>query len=79
MFINEYNSIEDSRDWTTATNMHLDKLGKVRNKGLIAIRLEGHFHTPNIPYMRASLVTLAAAIICPYGTQRWMPIKAQIR
>ncbi|XXG48759.1 hypothetical protein AAC387_Pa02g3119 [Persea americana] len=61
MFINEYNTIEDSRDPTVTPDKYLAKLGEVQNQGPTAIGLEGHFHTPNIPYMRASIDRLAAA------------------
>ncbi|RWR82468.1 Glycoside hydrolase [Cinnamomum micranthum f. kanehirae] len=61
MFINEYNTIEDSRDPTVTPDNYLAKLREVQNQGPTAIGLEGHFHTPNIPYMRASIDKLATA------------------
>ncbi|XP_077215593.1 endo-1,4-beta-xylanase 5-like [Tasmannia lanceolata] len=60
MFMNEYNTIEESADKTVAPTNYLRKLRKFTNLGPTGIGLEGHFNTPNIPYMRSSIDTLAA-------------------
>ncbi|KAK8562817.1 hypothetical protein V6N12_010886 [Hibiscus sabdariffa] len=63
LFLNEYNTIEDSRDGAAAPAKYLQKLrqiqGLARNARL-GIGLESHFDTPNLPYMRAAIDTLAA-------------------
>ncbi|XP_077215591.1 endo-1,4-beta-xylanase 5-like [Tasmannia lanceolata] len=61
MFMNEYNTIEESADKTAAPENYLQKLRQIQNLGPTGIGLEGHFNTPNIPYMRSSIDTLAAA------------------
>ncbi|GLT98125.1 hypothetical protein SLE2022_156440 [Rubroshorea leprosula] len=66
LFLNEFNTIEDSRDGKSTPVKYLEKLREIKafrgNGDLnIAIGLESHFGVPNIPYVRASLDTLAAA------------------
>ncbi|XP_043725822.1 endo-1,4-beta-xylanase 5-like [Telopea speciosissima] len=63
LFMNEYNTIEDSRDGMSTPAKYLEKLREIQsaNPGQIGIGLESHFQTPNIPYMRSSLDILAAA------------------
>ncbi|KAH9655658.1 GH10 domain-containing protein [Citrus sinensis] len=65
LFMNDYNTIEDSRDGKATPAMYLQKLRQISefpgNQNLrIGIGLESHFSTPNIPYMRASIDTLGA-------------------
>ncbi|KAL5988224.1 hypothetical protein ACLOJK_035987 [Asimina triloba] len=64
MFMNEYNTIEDSRDGVASPPKYLSKLKQIMgfpgNQGPTGIGLEGHFSTPNIPYMRSALDTLAS-------------------
>lgn len=64
LFMNEYNTIEDSRDLAASPAKYLQKLREIQSfpgqHGRFGIGLEGHFSTPNLPYIRASLDTLAA-------------------
>ncbi|XVE49335.1 hypothetical protein DITRI_Ditri01bG0074600 [Diplodiscus trichospermus] len=66
LFLNEYNTIEDSRDGASTPAKYLLKLREIKafpaNRNVrMAIGLESHFSTPNLPYMRASIDTLAAS------------------
>ncbi|GAB2292123.1 hypothetical protein Dimus_026375 [Dionaea muscipula] len=65
MFMNEYNTIEDSRDQYVTPLKYLQKLREIQrypgNSGPTAIGLEGHFSNVNIPYMRSVLDTLKTA------------------
>ncbi|OUZ99553.1 Glycoside hydrolase [Macleaya cordata] len=65
MFLNDYNTIERSNDPKASPAQYLRKLRQIwsfpGNNGPTGIGLEGHFDTPNIPYMRAAIDTLAAA------------------
>ncbi|XP_077215589.1 endo-1,4-beta-xylanase 5-like [Tasmannia lanceolata] len=61
MFMNEYNTIEYSNDKTARPENYLEKLRECQDLGPTGIGLEGHFGIPNIPYMRSSIDTLAAA------------------
>uniref|UniRef100_A0A1D1YQM1 Endo-1,4-beta-xylanase C n=2 Tax=Anthurium amnicola TaxID=1678845 RepID=A0A1D1YQM1_9ARAE len=61
LFLNDYNTIEDASDSQSTPSKYLQKLREMRNGRAMAIGLEGHFHTPNIPYMRSSLDVLARA------------------
>uniref|UniRef100_A0A0D9VQV8 GH10 domain-containing protein n=1 Tax=Leersia perrieri TaxID=77586 RepID=A0A0D9VQV8_9ORYZ len=66
LFMNEFNTIEQPNDPAPLPTKYLAKLKKTRefpgNSGLkYGIGLESHFGTPNIPYMRGSLDTLAQA------------------
>ncbi|KAH1158531.1 hypothetical protein GLYMA_11G105100v4 [Glycine max] len=67
LFLNEYNTIEDSRDGVSIPARYIQKLKKIQsypgNAGLpIGIGLEAHFSGPgiNFPYLRASIDYLAA-------------------
>ncbi|GMI74607.1 hypothetical protein like AT4G33820 [Hibiscus trionum] len=62
LFMNEYNTIEDSKDPTSTASKYKTKLEKILsfpgNKGLkAAIGLQGHFgaEKPNIVFMRSAL------------------------
>ncbi|KAG8073901.1 hypothetical protein GUJ93_ZPchr0006g43585 [Zizania palustris] len=66
LFMNEFNTIEQPNDPAPLPTKYLAKLKKIRsfpgNGDLkYGIGLESHFATPNIPYMRGSLDTLAQA------------------
>ncbi|KAL5855320.1 hypothetical protein ACOSQ4_005122 [Xanthoceras sorbifolium] len=65
LFMNEYNTIEDSGDRQSLPAKYLEKLREIQRfpgnaNARMAIGLEGHFNKPNIPYMRSSIDTLAA-------------------
>ena len=65
LFMNDYNTIEDSRDGLSTPPKYIQKIREIQswNKKLpLGIGLESHFPNfpPNLPYMRASLDTLAA-------------------
>ncbi|KAG7545178.1 Glycoside hydrolase family 10 domain [Arabidopsis suecica] len=64
-FMNEYNTLEESRDSDSSPARYLQKLRELRSIRVcgnisLGIGLESHFKTPNIPYMRSALDTLAA-------------------
>ncbi|EEF29958.1 Endo-1,4-beta-xylanase precursor, putative [Ricinus communis] len=66
LFLNEFNTIEDSRDDASSRTKYLKTLKEIKgypgNENLkLGIGLESHFNTPNLPYMRASIDILAAA------------------
>ncbi|KAM5549651.1 endo-1,4-beta-xylanase 5-like [Rosa sericea] len=67
LFLNDFNTIEDSRDEAASPAKYLQKLRDIQSfpgneGGRYGIGLESHFNiTPNIPYIRASLDTLGAA------------------
>ncbi|KAF9621187.1 hypothetical protein IFM89_016681, partial [Coptis chinensis] len=65
LFLNEYNTIEESGDAKAAPSVYLQKLREIQSyqgnpAQVIGIGLEGHFRIANIPYMRAGIDTLAA-------------------
>ncbi|XP_010274480.1 PREDICTED: uncharacterized protein LOC104609786 [Nelumbo nucifera] len=64
MFLNEYNTIEDSRDGTSSPAKYIQKLKEIQSYAggriPLGIGLQGHFNTPDIAYMRSALDTLAA-------------------
>ncbi|XP_062177687.1 endo-1,4-beta-xylanase 5-like isoform X2 [Alnus glutinosa] len=66
LFMNEYNTIEDSRDWSSKPDKYLQKLKDIRgfpgNGNLrLGIGLQGHFsYPPDLSYVRASIDTLAS-------------------
>ncbi|OMO73882.1 Glycoside hydrolase, family 10 [Corchorus capsularis] len=66
LFMNDFNTIEDSRDGASTPAKYLKKLREIqafRGNGYakMGIGLEAHFsYVPNLPYMRASIDTLAA-------------------
>ncbi|KAL4280435.1 hypothetical protein GQ457_03G003660 [Hibiscus cannabinus] len=62
LFLNEYNTIEDNRDGAAAPAKYLQKLRQIQGSATnarLGIGLESHFDTPNLPYMRAAIDTLA--------------------
>ncbi|KAM1349203.1 hypothetical protein PS2_003321 [Malus domestica] len=67
MFMNEFNTIEDSRDGLSTPAKYLQKLREIQTflgnrNARLGIGLESHFSmAPNLPYIRASIDTLAAA------------------
>ncbi|KAL6213246.1 hypothetical protein ACLB2K_012693 [Fragaria x ananassa] len=68
MFLNDFNTIEESRDGASTPAMYLRKLREIQSfpgnsGGGFGIGLESHFSssTPNLPYIRASIDTLGAA------------------
>jgi len=66
LFMNEFNTIEQPCDLAPLPTKYLVKLRQIQsypgNEDLkYGIGLESHFDKPNIPYMRGSLDTLAAA------------------
>ncbi|XP_050366316.1 endo-1,4-beta-xylanase 5-like [Argentina anserina] len=67
LFLNDYNTIEETRDEVSSPAKYLQKLREIQSfpgneGGRYGIGLESHFATtPNIPYIRASLDTLGAA------------------
>ncbi|XVE49333.1 hypothetical protein DITRI_Ditri01bG0074400 [Diplodiscus trichospermus] len=65
LFMNEYNTLEESGDPASTPAKYLEKLRNIQaflgaNGNKMAIGLESHFNVPNLPYMRSSLDTLAA-------------------
>ncbi|XVF01394.1 hypothetical protein REPUB_Repub04eG0084600 [Reevesia pubescens] len=65
LFMNEFNTIEESGDQASIPAKYLDKLKNAQtflgaNGKQMAIGLESHFNVPNLPYIRSSLDTLAA-------------------
>ncbi|CAN0920751.1 Endo-1,4-beta-xylanase 5 [Linum grandiflorum] len=67
LFLNEFNTIEESGDRVSTPARYLQKLREIKGFSdnymiKFGIGLESHFDSsPNIPYMRASIDTLAAA------------------
>ncbi|KAL6195342.1 hypothetical protein ACLB2K_030961 [Fragaria x ananassa] len=66
LFMNEFNTIEESEDGDSTPAKYLQKLRDIQafpgnNNLKMAIGLESHFRSPNIPYIRSSIDTLAAA------------------
>ncbi|KAM5549652.1 endo-1,4-beta-xylanase 5-like [Rosa sericea] len=68
LFLNDFNTIEESRDGASMPAMYLRKLREIQSfpgnsGGRFGIGLESHFNssTPNLPYIRASLDTLGVA------------------
>jgi GH35 family endo-1,4-beta-xylanase len=66
LFMNEYNTIEEPNDAAPLPRKYLAKLKQIQSypgnsKLKYGIGLESHFGTPNIPYVRGSLDTLAQA------------------
>ncbi|CAL5377495.1 unnamed protein product [Camellia sinensis] len=63
LFLNDYNTIEQGGDVASSPARYLQKFLQIRAggyRGPIAIGLESHFSTPNIPYMRAAIDKLAS-------------------
>ncbi|GAU21685.1 hypothetical protein TSUD_242570 [Trifolium subterraneum] len=66
LFLNDYNTIEESRDGVSSPSRYIQKIRQIQssNRQLpLAIGLESHFPSspPNLPYMRASLDILRSA------------------
>ncbi|KAM3390578.1 hypothetical protein ACQJBY_012275 [Aegilops geniculata] len=64
LFMNEYGTLEWALDLTAMASKYAAKMEQIRsypgNAGIkLAVGLESHFETPNIPYMRATLDMLA--------------------
>ena len=64
LFLNEFNTIEyaNANDAASPAN-YLQKIQQIRSGGYngpLGIGLQGHFDTPNIPYVRASIDRLVA-------------------
>ncbi|KAM7254167.1 hypothetical protein ACFE04_031849 [Oxalis oulophora] len=63
LFMNEYNTIEDSSDPAATPPKYLQKLRQIQKlSGIynIGIGLEAHFKTLNLPYMRSGIDILGA-------------------
>lgn len=66
MFMNDFNTIENSRDAEAAPAKYLQRLKEIQSyfgySGWpIGIGLEGHFFTPDMAYMRSSLDMLGSS------------------
>ncbi|KAL6867648.1 hypothetical protein ACP4OV_015672 [Aristida adscensionis] len=67
MSMNEFNTLEQPGDVHAVPGKYLGKLWQIKsfpgngNAARMAIGLEGHFSTPNIPYIRAALDTMSRA------------------
>ncbi|XP_047057208.1 endo-1,4-beta-xylanase 5-like [Lolium rigidum] len=64
LFMNEFSTLEWAGDMTAMSSKYVRKMEEIRsypgNAGLkLAVGLESHFSTPNIPYVRATLDMLA--------------------
>ncbi|CAN7032385.1 unnamed protein product [Brassica rapa subsp. trilocularis] len=65
VFMNEYNTLEQPGDPVATPARYLQKLRELQSIHVagnipLGIGLQSHFSTPNIPYMRSALDTLAA-------------------
>ncbi|KAI5058245.1 hypothetical protein GOP47_0026415 [Adiantum capillus-veneris] len=62
LFLNEYNTIEDCHDLAASPDVFLGKLSQLAAAGVfnLAIGLESHFTTPNLPFIRSTLDKLAS-------------------
>nr|XP_018625197.2 endo-1,4-beta-xylanase 5-like [Nicotiana tomentosiformis] len=64
LFLNDFNTIEEQKDGASSPANYLAKIRQLRAGGYngpLGIGLEGHFTTPNQPYIRSALDTLASA------------------
>ncbi|CAM0871685.1 unnamed protein product [Alopecurus aequalis] len=64
MFMNDFNTLEQPGDMAAVPGRYVDRLKQIiqsypENGAGMAIGLEGHFTTPNIPYMRAALDSMS--------------------
>ncbi|KAL6623007.1 hypothetical protein ACP70R_032886 [Stipagrostis hirtigluma subsp. patula] len=64
LFMNEFNVLEQPGDPNAVPSKYVDKMTQIRsypgNGGLkLGVGLESHFSTPNLPYMKGALDTLA--------------------
>ncbi|KAF8013932.1 hypothetical protein BT93_I1712 [Corymbia citriodora subsp. variegata] len=62
LFLNEYNTIEDSRDGAASPTAYVNKVRSIQSLGgsNLGIGLESHFNVPDLPYMRSAIDTLGA-------------------
>lgn len=64
-FLNDYNTIEDSRDGSSTPGKYLQKINQIRSGGYngpLGIGLESHFSIPpNLAYIRSALDQLSSA------------------
>ncbi|XAR52931.1 Endo-1,4-beta-xylanase [Bertholletia excelsa] len=63
LFLNEFNTIEEPSDAAVTPPKYLAKIKNIQSKynGPLAVGLQGHFKTPNIPYMRSAIDQMASA------------------
>ncbi|PON90535.1 Glycoside hydrolase [Trema orientale] len=69
LYMNEYNTIEESGDTASSPGRYMRKIREIKRFGgnrnaKMGIGIEGHFSgnaPPNLPYMRAAIDTLATA------------------
>ncbi|XP_047320416.1 endo-1,4-beta-xylanase 5-like [Impatiens glandulifera] len=62
LFLNEFNTIEEPTDMVSSPDKYIQKIHQIRATGYngpLGIGLQGHFNTPNLAYMRASIDKLA--------------------
>ncbi|KAL7082582.1 hypothetical protein ACP275_14G108500 [Erythranthe tilingii] len=63
-FLNEYNTIEESRDGVASPSRYLQKIDEMRRGrygGPLGIGAQGHFTSANLPYTRSAIDMLASA------------------
>ncbi|XP_039158395.1 endo-1,4-beta-xylanase 5 [Eucalyptus grandis] len=62
LFLNEYNTIEDSRDTVASPTAYAKKIKDIQSSGggNLGIGLQGHFNVPDLPYMRSAIDALGA-------------------
>ncbi|OWM79162.1 endo-1,4-beta-xylanase 5-like [Punica granatum] len=64
LFLNEYNTIEDSRDSASTPAKYIQKINDIqaynRDHKNLAIGLEGHFTSLDLAYMRSAIDTLGS-------------------
>jgi GH35 family endo-1,4-beta-xylanase len=74
MFMNDFNTLEQPGDMAAVPGRYVDRLKQIiasypENGAGMAIGLEGHFTTPNIPYMRAALDSMSTVGIPVWLTE----------
>lgn len=62
LFLNEYNTIEDSSDGASSPSAYASKVKSIQSSGgkNLGIGLESHFNVPDLPYVRSGIDTLGA-------------------
>lgn len=64
LFLNEFNTIEEPSDAKVTPAKYIQKINDIqaysRARKNLGIGIEGHFRTPNIPYMRSTIDTLGS-------------------
>lgn len=62
LFLNDYNTIEESDDKKSSPAQYIRKIRQIRQQynGPLGIGLEGHFTTPNLPYLRSAIDAFAS-------------------